>query len=56
MPSQPDRLVRLAPAAYGRTVAVVFGQPDAEAAAGLIRSAVNEARDTIGDARRAAAG
>jgi hypothetical protein len=53
-PTEPERLVRLTLAAYGRAEAVVFGQPDAEVAAAAIRSAVVEARDTIADARRAA--
>ena len=53
-PTEPERLVRLTLAAYGRAEAVVFGQPDADAAADIIRSAVAEARDTIADARRTA--
>jgi hypothetical protein len=53
-PTEPERLIRLTLAAYGRAEAVVFGQPDADAAAGIIRAAVAEARDTIADARRAA--
>ena len=56
VPSEPERLARLALAAYGRAEAVVFGQPDAAAAAGILQSAVNEARQTIADARRAAGG
>ena len=54
VPTEPERLARLTVAAYGRAEAIVFGQPDADAAAGIIRSAVGEARDTIADARRAA--
>jgi hypothetical protein len=54
VPTEPERLARLTLAAYGRAEAVVFGQPDADAAAGIIRAAVGEARDTITDARRAA--
>ena len=54
VPTEPERLARLTLAAYGRAEAVVFGQPDADAAAGIIRAAVGEARDTIADARRAA--
>jgi hypothetical protein len=53
-PTEPERLARLTLAAYGRAEAVVFGQPDADVAAGIIRAAVGEARDTIADARRAA--
>ena len=53
-PTEPERLARLTLAAYGRAEAVVFGQPDADAAAGIVRAAVAEARDTISDARRAA--
>jgi hypothetical protein len=54
VPTEPERLARLTLAAYGRAEAVVFGQPDADAAAGIIRAAVAEARDTVADARRAA--
>lgn len=53
-PTEPERLARLALAAYGRAEAVVFGQPDAEAAAEVIRASVAEARETMADARRAA--
>jgi len=53
-PTEPERLARLTLAAYGRAEAVVFGQPDADAAAGIVRAAVAEARDSIADARRAA--
>ena len=53
-PSEPERLARLTLAAYGRAESVVFGQADADAAAGILRAAVAEARDTIADARRAA--
>jgi len=53
-PSEPERLARLTLAAYGRAEAVVFGQPDSDNAAGIIRAAVGEARGTIADARRAA--
>lgn len=53
-PTEPERLARLALAAYGRAEAVVFGQPDADAAAEIVRTAVSEARETIADARRAA--
>ncbi|HEX7951005.1 MAG TPA: DinB family protein [Candidatus Limnocylindrales bacterium] len=53
-PTEPERLVRLALAAYGRAEAVIFGQPGAEAAAEILRAAVAEARDTIAGARRAA--
>jgi hypothetical protein len=53
-PTEPERLARLTLAAYGRAEAVVFGQTEADAAAGIIRAAVGEARDTIADARRAA--
>ncbi len=54
VPTEPERLARLTLAAYGRAEAVVFGQPDADSAAGIIRAAVGEARGTIADARRAA--
>jgi hypothetical protein len=54
VPTEPERLARLTLAAYGRGEAVVFGQPDADAAAAIIRAAVGEARDTIADVRRAA--
>ena len=53
-PTEPERLARLTLAAYGRAEAVVFGQPNADAAAHIIRAAVGEARATISDARRAA--
>jgi hypothetical protein len=53
-PTEPERLARMTLAAYGRAEAQVFGQPDAEAAAAIIRTAVAEARNTIADARRAA--
>ncbi len=53
-PTEPERLARLTLAAYGRAESVVFGQADADAAAGIVRAAVAEARDTIADARRAA--
>jgi hypothetical protein len=54
VPTEPERLARLTLAAYGRAEAVVFGQPDADSAAGIILAAVGEARETIADARRAA--
>jgi hypothetical protein len=54
VPTEPERLARLTLAAYGRAEAVVFGQPDADSAGGIIRAAVGEARHTIADARRAA--
>jgi len=53
-PSEPERVVRVALAAYGRAESVVFAQPDADAAAGIIRDATREARDTIASARAAA--
>jgi DinB family protein len=53
-PTEPERLARLTLAAYGRAEAVVFGQLDADAAAGVIRAAVGEARETIAYVRRAA--
>jgi hypothetical protein len=53
-PTEPERLVRLTLAAYGRAEAVVFGQPDGDAAAGIVRAAVAEARETIAGARRVA--
>ena len=54
-PTEPERLVRLVLAAYGRAEAVVFGQPGAEAAAGIVRAAATEARGIVADAGRAAA-
>ena len=54
VPTEPERLVRLTLAAYGRAEAVLFGQPAADPAAEIIRTAVAEARATIADARRAA--
>jgi hypothetical protein len=54
VPTEPERLVRLTLAAYGRAEAVVFGQAGADSAAEIIRAAVVEARDTLADARRAA--
>jgi hypothetical protein len=53
-PTEPERLVRLTLAAYGRAEAVVFGQADAGTAAEIIRVAAAEARETIVDVRRAA--
>jgi hypothetical protein len=53
-PTEPERLVRLVLAAYGRAEAVVFGQPDADDAAGVIRSAVAEVREWLAGARRSA--
>jgi hypothetical protein len=53
-PTEPERLVRLVLAAYGRAEAVVFGQPEADRAAGIIRVAATEARAVVADARRAA--
>ena len=53
-PSEPERLVRLVLAAYGRAEAVVFGQPGAEAAAGIVRAAATEARAIVADAGQAA--
>jgi hypothetical protein len=53
-PTEPERLARLTLGAYGRAEAVVFGQPDADSAAAVVRAAVAEARETIADARRAA--
>lgn len=53
-PTEPERLVRLALGAYGRAESVVFGQPAADTAAGIIRAAVAEARTTIADVRRTA--
>jgi hypothetical protein len=53
-PTEPERLVRHILAAYGRAEAVVFGQPEADAAADIVRAAVAEARDIVADARRAA--
>ncbi|MBA3779315.1 MAG: DinB family protein [Chloroflexi bacterium] len=50
-PTEPERLIRLTLAAYGRAEAVVLGQADADAAAGIIRAAVSEARVAIADAR-----
>jgi DinB family protein len=53
-PTEPERLVRLVLAAYGRAEAVVFGQPGADAAAGIVRAALTEARAVVADAGRAA--
>lgn len=53
-PTEPERLVRLVLAAYGRAEAVVFGQPGAEAAAGIVRAAAAEARAIVADAGQAA--
>jgi len=53
-PTEPERLVRLTLAAYGRAEAVVFGRTNADAAAEIIRAAAAEARETIADARGAA--
>jgi hypothetical protein len=53
-PTEPERLVRLVLAAYGRAEAVVFGRQSADAAAEIIRAAAAEARQTVADARRAA--
>lgn len=55
-PTEPERLARLALAAYGRAEQVVFGRtgPEAEAAAALVRDAAMEARDTIASARATA--
>jgi hypothetical protein len=54
VPTEPERLVRLTLASYGRAEAVAFGQPYAGTAAEIIRAATAEARDTIADARGAA--
>jgi hypothetical protein len=53
-PTEPERLVRLTLAAYGRAEAVVFGQPNAEAAADTVAAAAHQARETVADARRTA--
>lgn len=53
-PTEPELLVRLVLGAYGRAEAVVFGQPQAEAAAGIIRAAATEARAIVADAGQAA--
>ena len=45
-PTEPERLVRLTLAAYGRAESVVFGQPHADGAAEVIRTAVVEARES----------
>ena len=52
--TEPERLVRLTLAAYGRAEAVLVGQPEAEAAAEIVRAAATEARAVIVDARGAA--
>jgi hypothetical protein len=54
VPTEPERLVRVALAAYGRAEAVVFGRRDPDAAAEIVRDAAAEARTTIADARRSA--
>jgi hypothetical protein len=53
-PTEPERLVRLVLAAYGRAEAVVFGQPQAGKAAGIVRAAATEARAIVADAGQAA--
>jgi hypothetical protein len=53
-PTEPERLVRLVLAAYGRAEATVFGQPGAEVIAATIRARVGEVRGMVADARRAA--
>ena len=53
-PTEPERLVRLIFAAYGRAEAVVFGQLDRADAGELLRRAASDARETLADARRAA--
>lgn len=52
-PTEPERLVRIVLAAYGRAEAVVFGQPQADAAS-IVRDAATEARAIVADAGRAA--
>ena len=52
--TEPERLVRLTLAAYGRAEAVVIGRSDADRAADIIRAAAAEARATVADARLAA--
>ena len=54
VPTEPERLVRLTLAAYGRAEAVVLGQSEADDAAKIVRAAAAEARAVIVDARRAA--
>jgi len=54
VPTEPERLVRLTLAAYGRAEAVVLGQPEADDAADIVHAAATEARAVIADARRAA--
>lgn len=54
VPTEPERLVRLTLAAYGRAEAVLLGQPDAEGAAQIIRAAVAQARTLIAEVRTAA--
>ena len=53
-PTEPERLVRLVLAAYGRAEAVVFGQPRPDAAADTVRAAATEARAIVADAGKAA--
>jgi DinB superfamily len=53
VPTEPERLVRLTLAAYGRAEAVVLGQPEADTAAEVVRAALEEAAATIAGARRA---
>ncbi|MEK6721390.1 MAG: DinB family protein [Chloroflexota bacterium] len=54
VPTEPERLVRLTLAAYGRAEAVLLGRPEVNAAAEIVRAAVAEARSSIADTRRAA--
>jgi hypothetical protein len=54
VPTEPERLVRLALGAYGRAEAVLFGQPAADAAAEIVRRAVADGREHLADARRSA--
>jgi hypothetical protein len=53
-PTEPERLLRLTLAGYGRAEATVFGRSGPDAAADIIRAAVAEAREIIADARRTA--
>ncbi len=54
VPSEPERLVRLALGAYGRAESALLGQLDPTDAAEIVAAAVHEAATTVADARRAA--
>lgn len=53
-PTEPERLLRLVLAAYGRAEAVAFGRSTADAPADIVRAAAVEAAAAMADARRSA--